>query len=154
MPPIVTSSQNRSNTCIRGFLGCVATNYVTPQLVPLLETVRTVVPANTIFSFPMAGFRYSKTFIDEVMPSPLPFTGRARSCPPIMTFWYWIRPSMASCFSFCLIFLWNASIGVMHENQWSKLRTKAEKPDALNLCCFQSEEMQLKVQASCCMGLT
>ena len=46
IPPIVTSSQNRSNTCIMGFLGCVATNYVTPQLVPLLETVRTVIPAN------------------------------------------------------------------------------------------------------------
>eukprot|EP00434_Breviolum_minutum_P024072 symbB.v1.2.021247.t1/scaffold1826.1/size99691/6 len=51
---------------------------------------------------------YSKTFIDEEMPSP--FTGRARSCPPTMT--------------------------------------KAEKPDALNLCCLHSEEMQLKLQVS------
>ena len=102
MPPIVTSSQKRSNTCLRGFLWCIATNSVSPQLVPFLETVRTVIRANTIVSSPMAVLCYSKTFIDEVMPSP--FGGRARSCPPIMTFGCWIRPSMASCFSFCWIF--------------------------------------------------
>eukprot|EP00434_Breviolum_minutum_P036902 symbB.v1.2.032709.t1/scaffold3962.1/size79057/3 len=73
-----------------------------------LHEIQTVIRAHTIFSFPMAGLCYSKTFIDEEMPSP--FTGRARSCPPIMT--------------------------------------KAEKPDALNLCCLHSEEMQLKLQVS------
>lgn len=127
---------------------CVAANSVTPQPFPIWR--QTVIRAHTIFSFKMASLCYSKTFINEEMPSP--FTGRARSCPPTMTFWHWIRPSMASIFPFVESFGGMLRLGLV----WcmkiieKKLRTKAEKPDALNLCCIHSEEMQLKLQASCC----
>ena len=142
----------KSNTCIRGFLWWVALQQIPSHrswCLSNLETVRTAIRAHTIFSFPMAGLCYSKTFIDEAMPSPS--TGRARSCPPIMTFWHWIRPSMASIFPFVESFCGMLRLGLV----WcmkiieKKLRTQAEKPDALNLYCL-SEEMQLKLQASCC----